>query len=161
LRKKNKKSRETKNTSGANNVDIPGFHKNMNNYQAAYRSYFLGTNIGIILGALLCAGGFVLTILGLAGSVNWIIKFNGISSRLTNASPGVFFAILGMILVWRFKPKVTDEIKDGQNYYRKLKLEMRGTSEIPPSNISPDGIKQTSITELESSASEHPETEVK
>jgi len=160
MRGKNKKSRETKKTSGANNVDISGILKNINHDQSAHRSYFFGTIIGIVLGALLCAGGFVLTILGLAGNVNWIIKLNGISSRLTNASPGVFFAILGMILVWRFKPKVTDEMKIGP-YRRKLNLEVRGTAKIPPSKSSPDGIKPTPTAEIQSLSSEHPRTEGK
>jgi len=157
---KNKERCERKNKSRDNSANISGIFENMNHNHIAHRSYFIGTITGIVLGALLCAGGFVLTILGLSGSVNWIIKLNGISSRLTNASPGVFFAILGMILVLKLRPKVTDEMKIGP-YGRKLKLESRGTAKSISSSSSADEIKKEPTAETQSLSSDHTRTENK
>jgi len=43
--------------------------------------------------------GAVMIFLGLQGSFNWAVESpNSISSKLTNASPGIVFATIGMIL---------------------------------------------------------------
>ena len=65
----------------------------------------IGTIIGIIFGGLICISGVVITILGFSGSIEWIFEATNLKSRLTNASPGVFFALLGMIILWRYKPE--------------------------------------------------------
>jgi hypothetical protein len=75
------------------------------------KAYMVGTISGIIVGALFCLSGFFITIMGLTGSIEWILEAQNLKSKLTNASPGVFFAFLGMIIIWRYKPNVTDDIE--------------------------------------------------
>src|SRR5262249_48839874 len=68
--------------------------------------YFVGTIVGLSLGGLLAIAGFVLSILGLSGSIEWLVKTPGLTSKLTNASPGAFFAFLGLVTLWRYKPRL-------------------------------------------------------
>lgn len=68
--------------------------------------YFVGTIMGLSLGGLLAIAGFVLSILGLSGSIEWLVKTPGLTSKLTNASPGVVFALLGLVIFWRYKPRL-------------------------------------------------------
>lgn len=60
--------------------------------------------IGITIGTLIFIAGFIITILGVVGSINWILKLPGFESRLINATPGVFFALLGACTLWIYKP---------------------------------------------------------
>ncbi len=62
--------------------------------------------IGMCTGAVLCMAGVVFVVLGLAGSIEWIIKAGGLESRLSNASPGAFFAVVGLVVMWKMKPKI-------------------------------------------------------
>ena len=52
------------------------------------------------LGAVLCLGGLVLLFLGAAGKITLFLKGGGAQARLTNASPGLVVAIVGVALVW-------------------------------------------------------------
>jgi hypothetical protein len=52
------------------------------------------------LGAVLCVGGLVLLFLGAAGKISVFMKGAGAQARLTNASPGLVVAIIGVVLVW-------------------------------------------------------------
>ena len=74
------------------------------------KAYLIGTILGISIGALFCIAGFVIAILGLTGSIEWVFEAGGLKSRLSNASPGAFFALLGMIVIWRYKPKIEDRL---------------------------------------------------
>ncbi|MFY9728683.1 MAG: hypothetical protein WB579_09625 [Bryobacteraceae bacterium] len=56
--------------------------------------------IAEILGAVLCIGGLILLFLGIAGKINLFMKGAGAQARLTNASPGLVVAIIGVVLVW-------------------------------------------------------------
>jgi hypothetical protein len=56
--------------------------------------------IAEILGAVLCIGGLILLFLGVAGKINLFMKGAGAQARLTNASPGLVVAIVGVVLVW-------------------------------------------------------------
>jgi len=77
----------------------------------ADRTYRIGIVMGIATGALAFVGGFVLSILGLTGSVQLLVEGAGMTAKLTNASPGVVFCLLGMLIVMRFKPKVTRTVQ--------------------------------------------------
>jgi hypothetical protein len=63
---------------------------------------------GMLIGAAFCAAGFVLAIMGVAGSIDWVLKGPDISSRLSNATPGALFAVLGAFVLWRYRPEVRD-----------------------------------------------------
>ena len=52
-----------------------------------------------ILGAILCLGGLVLLFLGVAGKIGFFIKGPGIQARLTNGSPGLVIALIGVVLI--------------------------------------------------------------
>lgn len=74
------------------------------------KTYRYAILLGISIGAVFCAAGFVLALLGLAGTIEFFVEAVGIKARLANASPGAFFALLGMVLIWRFKPKMDDDV---------------------------------------------------
>ncbi|WP_152415283.1 leucine-rich repeat domain-containing protein [Caenispirillum salinarum] len=83
----------------------------------AMQAYLVGTVAGIVVGALFVIAGFVLAILGISGAVDFIVEANTIKSKLTNASPGVVFATLGAIVLWRYKPRSTDTVEvDSEGY---------------------------------------------
>jgi hypothetical protein len=70
-------------------------------------TYRVGIIMGISVGALFLVAGFILCLLGLSGTIEWLVKGGGFTSRLTNASPGALFAVVGLIVVIRYKPKIT------------------------------------------------------
>mgnify|MGYP000683950632 CR=1 FL=1 len=81
--------------------------------QGSLKTYFWGTIIGIIVGAVFCIAGFIITIMGLTGSIEWIFQAGDFTSKLANAGPGVFFALLGMFILWRYKPKQKEKLTIG------------------------------------------------
>lgn len=66
-----------------------------------------GSIIGIVVGALICSAGLALIVLGLTGSIEWIVKVGSFSSRLANASPGAFFALIGSGIIIAYKPRIS------------------------------------------------------
>jgi hypothetical protein len=52
-----------------------------------------------ILGAILCLGGLVLLFLGVAGKIGFFVKGPGIQARLTNGSPELVIALIGVVLI--------------------------------------------------------------
>jgi hypothetical protein len=52
-----------------------------------------------ILGAILCLGGLVLLFLGTSGKIGFFVKGPGIQARLTNGTPGLVIAIIGVVLI--------------------------------------------------------------
>ncbi|HME69884.1 MAG TPA: hypothetical protein VKM54_08450 [Myxococcota bacterium] len=56
---------------------------------------------GLAVSALTIAIGAVMVFLGLQGSLNWAVEApNSIGAKLTNASPGIVFATVGMIIAF-------------------------------------------------------------
>lgn len=81
------------------------------------KTIYLGTLLGVVIGGILCLCGFVLCLLGLTGTVGWLVETRSFSSRLSNASPGAFFAFLGMIILWRYKPTVRERTEFTPDHY--------------------------------------------
>jgi putative copper export protein len=55
----------------------------------------------LIVAALIMVIGAVMVFAGLHGSVEWAVEApHTISAKLTNASPGIIFATIGMILIF-------------------------------------------------------------
>ena len=52
-----------------------------------------------ILGATLCLGGLVLLFLGVTGKIGFFVKGPGIQARLTNGTPGLVIALIGVVLI--------------------------------------------------------------
>ncbi len=89
------------------------------------KAYLIGTILGICIGALFCLFGVVITILGFSGSVQWILKGPSFTSRLVNAGPGVVFAALGVVVLWRYKPKVSlteQRCEDADRSYSETRI---------------------------------------
>ena len=58
--------------------------------------------VGISIGFIVLSFGAVMSFLGLEGSFDWAFESpNMLTSKLTNASPGVVFAVAGMLIIWR------------------------------------------------------------
>jgi hypothetical protein len=74
------------------------------------KTYRIGIVLGISLGALFCVAGFVLIVLGLSGSIEWVFEATNFKSKISNASPGVMLALMGMIIIWRYKPRISDKL---------------------------------------------------
>ncbi len=52
--------------------------------------------------------------LGLGGAIEWVLSGAGLSSKLSNAGPGVFLVVVGMAIFYWYRPKgYSDEIKHG------------------------------------------------
>lgn len=60
---------------------------------------FVQLLIAEILGAVLCLGGLVLLFLGAAGKIGLLMQGPGLKAKLTNASPGLVVAIIGLALI--------------------------------------------------------------
>jgi hypothetical protein len=52
-----------------------------------------------ILGAILCLGGLILLFLGTSGKISFFVKGPGIQAKLTNGSPGLVIALIGVVLI--------------------------------------------------------------
>lgn len=73
------------------------------------KTYRLGIIVGQTFGGAACLGGLVLILLGLSGQIEWILQAGGLNSRLANASPGALFAVIGLVILWRYKPIIRDD----------------------------------------------------
>jgi hypothetical protein len=58
----------------------------------------------VMIGAVLGVVGLVMTFLGVDGKVEWILEAVDLKSRLSNASPGLCFAIVGLVLLYKGLP---------------------------------------------------------
>jgi hypothetical protein len=73
-------------------------------------TYRIGIIVGQCFGGVACLGGLLLIVLGLSGQIDWILQAGAFSSRLANASPGALFAVIGLVILWRYKPIVHDDL---------------------------------------------------
>ena len=76
--------------------------KRLTGGDAAYR---LGIVIGQIVGAVFCLSGLAIIILGFNGNIEWFLKDGSFESKISNAGPGVLFALFGAMILWRYKPQ--------------------------------------------------------
>lgn len=73
------------------------------------RTYRYGLLTGQGIGGAVLLAGIVLSLLGISGSIEWLVEAGDISSKVTNASPGIVIALIGAALVWHYKPNVSHE----------------------------------------------------
>jgi hypothetical protein len=64
-----------------------------------YRMRSIIQIISVVTGSLLCLAGLVLVLLGLTGSIEWVLQAGSLTSRIGNASPGVFFTLVGYMIL--------------------------------------------------------------
>lgn len=62
---------------------------------------------GLIAGVAVILIGAILVILGATGNIGWTFKVPGMSSELSNASPGVVAMILGFLIIWTTRFQVS------------------------------------------------------
>lgn len=62
---------------------------------------------GLIAGFVCILLGFILSIIGVTGFINWSFAFGGINSSLTNAAPGVLLMVVGLLIIIVTNHKVT------------------------------------------------------
>jgi len=65
-----------------------------------------GSLPGLISGTILVLFGIGATVAGLSGSMDLVVAVHNFSSRLTNATPGVFCVVAGVVLLLLSKPTV-------------------------------------------------------
>lgn len=95
------------------------------------RTYRIGIIVGQCFGGVACLGGLLLILLGLSGHIEWILQAGALSSRLANASPGALFAVIGLVILWRYKPIVRDHllVRPGSQS-ASLRRKLEGTEKI-------------------------------
>ena len=74
----------------------------------AYRE---GNRFGMVIGGLVLLGGFAMFVMGLSGSVEWILEAGSLKARLANASPGAIFSLIGLFVMLKYRPKVKMNIE--------------------------------------------------
>lgn len=67
---------------------------------------FIIVLISLISGIGCLIAGIILTILGVTGSIEWIVEVSGFTSRIINASPGIVIMIIGLILTLKSRLKI-------------------------------------------------------
>lgn len=83
------------------------------------RTYHWGVLTGMVVGALFLLAGFTLCILGVTGTIQFFLEAGGTKARLLNASPGVFFAFLGTIIMWKYKPNIQENKTEEKKVERR------------------------------------------
>lgn len=73
------------------------------------RTYTVAAWMGIAIGGLICIFGCVLATLGLSSNIEWVVKATDFESKLKNAGPGVVFGLVGLFIMWRFRPDISSE----------------------------------------------------
>ncbi len=69
-------------------------------WHRASRYQFIYSILGLVVGVLCVIGGVILFVHGVVGSTSWTTRVLGASSQLSDASPGVIFAVLGLFVIW-------------------------------------------------------------
>ena len=95
------------------------------NNLAKVHGYREGSLLGVLIGGFVLLGGFAMFYMGISGSANWLIEAGGLKSRITNASPGAVFSLIGFFVMLKYKPKV------------KVDIELKKTKEFEPGTSSP------------------------
>jgi hypothetical protein len=61
---------------------------------------FIYSVLGLIVGVVCVISGVVLFLHGVTGHTSWTTRILGASSQLSDAGPGVIFAVLGLFVIW-------------------------------------------------------------
>ena len=68
-------------------------------------AHYFALCLGIFVGAVVCIGGITICLTGLSGDIEWILEAVGLKSKMINATPGVVIAMLGVLILWRYRPR--------------------------------------------------------
>jgi Leucine-rich repeat (LRR) protein len=72
--------------------------------ESIVRLHYITRLVGMRFGGALALTGVLVALRGLAGAVSWNLKIPGLSSSLSNASPGVVILICGTLILIYFRP---------------------------------------------------------
>lgn len=101
---------------------------------------FWGTIIGILVGTFFAIAGFVLVLLGASGAIDWLVEMDDFKAKMINACPGVIFAVLGTVILWRYKPKRIETVdlenlKSYQFYHHPKASPWSSSTKIDPNAV--------------------------
>ncbi|TAL18158.1 hypothetical protein EPN96_02400 [bacterium] len=108
-------------TNDLQDPDIAQLLRALESLTPTIRTFREGNLLGMCIGGVAFLSGALASFLGLSGSVDWIFRAGSISSKLVNASPGVIFAAMGMIIMLRYKPRVRTEVEINVNRSHSVK----------------------------------------
>src|SRR5881394_107971 len=103
------------------------------------RTYRIAVLIGQSIGGLALLGGIILSLLGISGSIEWLVEAGGVTSKLTNASPGIVIAIIGAAILWRYKPHVSHETTFDRQNVSPSSLSVFGSSDVSTHRVRQTG----------------------
>ena len=81
----------------------------LNNVAYGSQTYRAGIQRGQNFAMATIIAGVVLSLLGISGNIEWVVKTTNFMTRLQNAGPGVFLALLGAGLLAYYKPRNSQE----------------------------------------------------
>jgi hypothetical protein len=84
----------------ARRVEVPPVGEDPDLWRKATFYQFVYSLAGLGLGLVCIVGGFILFIMGISGSINWVVKAEGFSSQLVNAAPGAVLFVVGVLVAW-------------------------------------------------------------
>lgn len=84
----------------------------MANTASSTSTFHTTLRFGQAVGATAFFLGFILSVLGLAGVVELVFEAGTLNAKLANASPGVVFATLGFLVLWRYRPKKSHSVTE-------------------------------------------------
>jgi hypothetical protein len=103
------------------------------------QTYRIGLLAGQAVGMIMLLAGVVLSTLGISGNIEWVVEAAGVTSKLTNAGPGLVVAILGVVVLWRYKPHVSHETTFDRQSVAPSSLRISGRT----SQVSSNSLRQT------------------
>jgi hypothetical protein len=71
------------------------------------RQQFRVTIAGLIVGLIFMAAGVLLFLRGVQGSTSWTASSLGSQSKLADAAPGTILFVVGLLVIWTTRYKVT------------------------------------------------------
>ncbi len=102
----NKSSAHPHTTGTAGSVDITASKVDNDLAKLALDGELRATRFRAMIGYVLILSGIILTLLGATGSIDWELEIPGISSKVSNAGPGIICLIGGIILAITSTPKI-------------------------------------------------------
>lgn len=85
--------------------------------------FTLNTIVGQLIGGVALLGGIVAAAYGITGNLEVLIESTAINAKLLNASPGAFLMFIGMIVLWRYKPKESTTVVEERHIVRSEDIE--------------------------------------
>jgi hypothetical protein len=88
------------------------------------KTYRIAIIIGQVTGIIFLIAGCVLMILGVTGTINFVVSGGKLEAKLINAAPGVVIALFGAVIIIFYKPKIssTEEHTESRTDRKKHRI---------------------------------------